>query len=436
MKLLLICAALFAFQASADSQFKAQVKQDYDQYLSKLFDHFHRNPELSLKEYKTAARIAKELRTIGFEVAENVGGTGIVAILKNGQGPMVMMRADMDGLPIKEDSGLPNQSTATQENDQGDIVPVMHACGHDAHITSLVGTGRLMANTKDKWSGTLMLIGQPAEEVGAGARMMMQDDVWELFGKPDFALAMHVNASAASGQLVARPGSVYSGADTVEIIVHGIGAHAASAYRGVDPIVLSAQIIMGIQTVVSRSVPAREASAINVGYIQSGSAANIVPDRAVMKLSVRNDSLKTREILLSGIRRVAENMGRAAGLPEHLLPEVKVSENSVPPQVNDDELTVRLRKVWTQAFGTNIYYQGKRLGMGAEDFPHFVTEPHIRSYYFGVGSTPKALLDAEKSGGKKAPSHHTPGFKVDPEPTILLGVEATVLALHELLQES
>ena len=427
-------ATVLSIQTVTADDLSDSIEADYDQHLAALFDYFHRNPELSSMEFKTAARLAEELRAADFEVTDSFGGTGVVAIMKNGPGPLVMMRADMDGLPVPEKSGLPYASTATQIDWDGNEVPVMHACGHDVHITSLVGTARVMAATRDTWSGTLMLIGQPAEERVGGAKNMMKDDLWKRFGKPDYALAFHVASGVPTGKLVADMGSPMSGADTVDIIVHGVGAHGASPHRGIDPVVLGAEIVLALQTVVSRELAPREAGVITVGSFHAGTKHNIISDVAHLQLTVRNDNLETREVLLAGIRRIAENMGRVAGLPEDMLPEVIVSDESVPPTVNDPQLTQRLRAAWGKQLGEDIFYESKREGMGAEDFPYFTTDPYIASTYFSVGGTPQADFDAEKAGGPSVPSHHSPLFKIRPEESVTLGVEATVIALRDLLQ--
>ena len=427
-------AGFMSVQSVSADELSDAVEADYDQHLAALFDYFHRNPELSSMEVKTAARLAKELRAAGFDVTEGVGGTGIVAILKNGPGPLVMMRADMDGLPVPEKSGLANASTATQIDWDGNEVPVMHACGHDVHITSLVGTARIMAATRDTWSGTLMLIGQPAEERVGGAKLMKADGLWERFGKPDYALAFHVASGVPTGKLVADMGSPMSGADTVDIIVHGVGSHGASPHRGIDPVVLGSEIVLALQTIVSRELAPREAGVITVGSFHAGTKHNIISDVAHLQLTVRNDNFETREVLLNGIRRIAENMGRVAGLPEDMLPEVIVSDESVPPTMNDPQLTQRLRTVWSKDLGEDVFYDTKRLGMGAEDFPFFTTDPYIPSTYFSVGGTPQADFDAEEAGGPSVPSHHSPLFKIKPQESVTLGVEATVIALRDLLQ--
>jgi len=435
LSLALFLGLLCSPGATVADDLSQAIDKDYDSHLSGLFDYFHRNPELSTLETNTAARLARELREAGFKVTEGVGGTGVVAILKNGPGPLVMMRADMDGLPVKEKSGLANASQAMQIDTVGNNVPVMHACGHDVHITALVGTARAMAASRDQWSGTLMLIGQPAEERVLGARAMMEDKLWQRFGQPDYALAFHVGSAIPTGKISMVVGSPYSGADTVDIIIHGVGAHGASPHRGVDPVLLGSQIVIALQTVISRTLPPREAGVITVGSFHAGSKHNIISDSAHLQLTVRNDNLETREVLLAGIKRVAENMGRVAGLPEDKLPEVIVSEEWVPPTINDTELTRRLRSVLKDKLGEDIFYEAKRKGMGAEDFPFFTTDPYIPSTYFRIGGTPQAAFDAEAAGGEPVPSHHSPLFKIAPEPSVKLGVLATVEALREIMKK-
>ncbi|MFK7888379.1 MAG: amidohydrolase [Gammaproteobacteria bacterium] len=430
-----LAAALLPLCASASADtLKKDIQTDYDKHLGALFEHFHRNPELSTMENKTAARLAEELRDTGFEVTEGVGGTGIVALMENGPGPLVMMRADMDGLPVEEKSGLSYASRAKQNDWNDNEVFVMHACGHDVHITSLVGTARRMANMRDHWSGTLMLIGQPAEEAIGGAKMMMDDGVWKRFGQPDYAMAFHVSSNLASGKLMAVEGSPYSGVDSVDLLIHGVGGHGASPHTTVDPVVLGSQIVVALQTVISRTLAPREPGVITVGSFHAGTKHNIISDQAKLQITVRNESEQTRKLLLDGIRRISENLGRAAGLPEDKLPEVRVRESdNYPPTLNDIPLTRRLRGVWTSALGDDILVDEKRKGMGAEDFPFFVTDPYIPSTYFAVGGTPEADFERARNGGAPVPSHHSPIFKVEPEAAVNLGVHATVLALIDLM---
>ncbi len=412
------------------------VQKDYDDYLAGLFDHFHRNPELSTIENETARRMALELSLAGFDVAEGVGGTGVVAIMKNGDGPLVMMRADMDGLPVEEKSGLENASRAQQKDPiTGNMVYVMHACGHDVHITSLVGTARYMAAHKDDWNGTIMLVVQPAEERVLGAKAMRDDDIWGRFGKPDYALAFHVNSLDVAGKVNITEGSPFAGADTVDIIIHGIGAHGAHPYAGKDPIVLGSQIVLALQTLVSRELPPRSAGVVTVGSFHSGTKHNIISDRAHLQLTVRNTSLETRKILLDGIVRIAENMGRVAGLPEDLLPEVIISSESVPPTINNRGLALRLKSAWNTEMGEDQVVFNPTKGMGAEDFPFFTTDPDITSVYWQVGGTAQEDFDRQAEGGEPVPSHHSPLFKILPEPSVTAGVESTVVALMELMSE-
>ena len=431
-----LLVVLFSVSSMAED-LDAAVKQDYDAHLGGLFDYFHRNPELSTVEHETARRMALELSLAGFDVTEGVGGTGVVAMMENGPGPLVMMRADMDGLPVEEKSGLENASRAQQKDPiTGNMVYTMHACGHDVHITSLVGTARQMAARKDEWKGTLMLVVQPAEERVLGAQAMRDDDIWGRFGTPDYALAFHVSSSDVAGIINVTEGSPYAGADTVDIIIHGVGAHGASPHRGKDPIVLGSQIVLALQTLVARELSPRDPGVVTVGSFHSGTKHNIISDRAHLQLTVRNTSAETREILLSGIRRIAENMGRVAGLPEDKLPEVIVSNESVPPTINDAALARRLKQAWSEAMGSDAVVDIPTKGMGAEDFPFFTVNPDITSVYWAIGGTPQADFDTEAAGGPPVPSHHSPLFKISPEPAVTAGVESTVVALLELMGES
>ena len=428
--LLLSCGMQTAANADSLAQ---EVDSIYQSKLKDLFLYFHQNPELSTMEHQTSARLADELASLGFTVHRGVGGTGIVALMENGEGPLVMFRADMDGLPVEEKSGLSYASQAKQVDPNGDEVFVMHACGHDVHITSLVGTAELMAAKRDQWRGTLMLIGQPAEERVMGAAAMRADNLWERFGQPDYAMAFHVASVLPTGIVGASTDSPYSGADTVDIYIPGVGAHGASPHRGIDPIVLGSQIVMGLQTVVSRSLPPRRPGVITVGAFHSGTKHNIISDLAHLQLTVRSESAADRTLLLEGIRRVAENMGRVAGLPEDRLPTVIVSNESVPPTLNDKALTERIIAVWDDHFGTGTVFSGERLGMGAEDFPVFTVDPYIPSLYFAVGGTPAADFARERAGGEPVPSHHSHLFKIEPNASVTLGVEASVTALLDLL---
>lgn len=424
-----------AFACAADPALSAAIARDYDARLAPLFEHLHRNPELSFLELKTAARMAKELREAGFEVTEGVGKTGVVAILKNGAGPLVMMRADMDGLPMLEKSGLPYASTVLQKDMNGREVPVAHSCGHDVHMASLVGTAHQMAALKSRWKGTLMLIAQPAEERVGGATLMMKDEIWKRFGRPDYALALHVASHLATGKINLDP-APFSGVDSLEITIPGVGTHGASPHMGKDPVVLGAQIVLALQTIVSRELAPREPGLITVGSFHSGSKGNIISDMAKLELTVRSESPETRALLLNAIRRVAINTARAAGMPENLLPEIRLTDDPSLPVLNDQKLNARLRAAWIDKLGPGVIDDElKRGGMGAEDFGNFTREPYVPSVYFRVGGTPAAALAAAAKGGAPVAANHSPLFKVVPDATIKTGVETTVVALLELLKK-
>lgn len=435
--ILLILHCSFSVPVLAKTDIQKAIQKDYESHLKPLYVHFHKNPELSMGEVKTAARIAKELNALGFTVHEGIGKTGIVALLKNGKGPTVMMRADMDGLPVKEDSGLSYSSSAEQVDPiTNELRPVMHACGHDVHITGLVGTARYMQANLSDWSGTLMLIAQPAEERIMGARKMMEDNIWQRFGKPDYALALHVSAGFETGKVNVSAGPISAGSNSVDIIIHGVGAHGASPHKGKDPIVLGSQIVLALQTLVSRELGPKEPGVVTVGAFNSGFKHNIISDRAHLQLTVRNTSIETRDKLLAGIKRIAENMGRVAGLPEDKLPEVIVSlDEGTPPQVNDADLATRLDANWKNKLGQERVVSEVSEGMGAEDFPYFVTDQGIPSVYWSVGGTLKEDIEAAKNGGPAVPSHHSPFFKVDADGSVPFAVESTVLALLELMKK-
>jgi hippurate hydrolase len=425
---------LLSFDTPAQTSVREAIQQDYANYLKPLFVHFHQNPELSMAEVKTATRLANEFSQLGFDVHEGIGETGIVAVFKNGDGPTVMMRGDMDGLPVKEDSGLAYSSAVEQLDPiSNKLSPVMHACGHDVHITGLVGTARYMTTHLDEWSGTLMLIAQPAEERIMGARKMVEDGLWEKFNKPDYALALHVNAGLEVGKIDVSSGAISAGSTSVDIIVHGEGTHGAYPQGGKDPVVLGSQIVMALQTLVSREIGPKEPAGVTVGAFNSGFKHNIISDKAHLKLTVRYTSLETKKKLLDGITRIAENMGRVAGLPKDKLPEVLISKvEDTPPQINDDGLTARLKLAWQNQYGEEQIVSVPDDGLGAKDFPFFVNGFDIPSVYWSVGGTSSAEIEAQKKGEYKVPSHHSPFFKVEAE-SVAFAVESTVSALQTLM---
>ncbi len=433
MKKRLFAAAAIMFlitPAAAEDDLRSAIAADYDANLKALFEHFHANPELSHREFETSKRLAAEIKALGYDVTEGVGGTGVVAVMENGDGPTVMIRADMDGLPITEINDLPYRSTATQEDIDGVTKPVMHACGHDTHITSLVGTARQMAARKDLWSGTLVLIGQPAEERISGARAMLEDGLYKRFPKPDYALAFHVSANQPTGTVEVPLGIRASSSDSVDIIVHGVGAHGASPHKGIDPVLVASQIVVTLQSVVSRTIAPQEAGVITVGSIHGGSKHNIIGNRVKMQLTVRSNDPDVRETLLDSIDRVAEGVAISLGTPKDLLPEVMRSKTeTTPPTINDQGTALRVRAAIEAEMGDEIFHEEPREGMGAEDFAYFVTpDSGVKGVYFNVGGTP--AKDVED-----APSHHSPFFKIEPEPAITLATEAMVLSATALFAE-
>ncbi len=428
-----ILAAAVAAPAMADpGDVERAVASDYDSHLEALFIHFHQNPELSFLETATATRMAAELRAVGLDVTEGVGGTGVVGMLRNGDGPLILLRADMDGLPVEEKSGLPYASNAVQTGLDGKEYPVMHACGHDVHITSLVGTARRLMAQRDKWQGTLMFVVQPAEEVVGGARAMLEDGLYERFGKPDYALAFHVASVLPTGTLSASEGIQYSSSDSLDIVVPGVGAHGASPHMGRDPVYVAAQIVTALQSIVSREVMPLSPAVITVGSFHAGSKHNIISDRADLQLTVRANDEATRAQLLAAIERVAVNVGRAHGLPDELLPRVS-HLHGTPVTNNDPVLARRLNATFSETFGTAAVIPFEQRGMGAEDFAYFVADEYgVPGYYFAVGGTPPEAFAAAAAGGPPVPSHHSPLFKIAPRESVTLGTRAMVAAVLDL----
>jgi hippurate hydrolase len=426
-------ATVMADDHAFDHAALAQViEAEYDGYLAPLFVHFHRNPELSFLESETAARMAQELRTAGLEVTEGVGGTGVVGMLRNGDGPLILLRADMDGLPVLEKSGLEYASTATQVGQDGVEYPVMHACGHDVHITSMVGTARRLMEMKDKWSGTIMFVVQPAEERLGGAKAMLEDGLFERFGKPDYALAFHVASVLPTGKISAAEGIQYSSSDSVDITVPGIGAHGASPHAGRDPVYIASQIVTALQSIVSREVMPLSPAVITVGSFHAGSKHNIISDRADLQLTVRSNDEAVRAQLLAAIERIAVNTGKAHGLPDDLPVEVKVLEGT-PVTYNDTDLARRLNGVMMRDLGEDTFVPFQQQGMGAEDFAYFIEDDlGVPGYYFAVGGTPQEAFDAAANGGPAVPSHHSPLFKVAPRESVTLGTRAMIAAVLDL----
>jgi amidohydrolase len=423
-----LCACCIVGSARGDDLADA-VARDYDEHLAALFEHFHQHPELSYREYETAARLAEELRALGYSVTEGIGETGIAAVLENGPGPTVMLRADMDGLPIEERSGLPYASAARQVGIDGVEQPVMHACGHDAHMTALVGAARRLAEDREAWSGTLVLVGQPAEERLSGAAAMLADGLYERVPKPDYAFAFHVSSTRPAGEIQVRNGIAYSSMDNVDIVVHGVGGHGAAPHLAVDPVMVAAQIVISIQSAISRSINPLSPVVVTVGSIHGGTKHNVIGERVDLQLTVRTNDAETRDRTLELIAEVADGVARSFGVPADKRPEVRNSETeSTPPLVNDAETAAIVRAAFIEYFGAGRLADTPRTGMGAEDFSRFVApELGVRGVYFQVGAAPEGESEV-------TPHHHSPYFMIDPETAVRTGTEAMTVAALALFQ--
>ena len=430
--LLLVILIQLAFNVSADSTLKTAIHDDYP-YLESLYTHLHMNPEISFQEENTSIRMANELRSLGFTVTEKVGGYGVVGVLINGEGPTVLLRTDMDALPILEKTGKPYASTATTVDEHGNTVSVMHACAHDVNMTVFTGTARRLTAMTDKWQGTLVMIAQPAEERGAGARAMLKDGLFERFPRPDYNLGMHVSASLPAGTVIHTKGYVMASVDSVDITVYGVGGHGAYPQRTKDPVVLSAQIINALQTLVSREIKPIDAGVVTVGSIHGGTKHNIIPDEVKLQLTVRSYTDETRAKLLDGIKRIARGQAIAMGLPDDKLPDVIIADESTPSTYNNPELADRIVNVLQAKLEDVAIIPGEPV-MGGEDFSQYGrVEPKIPSLFLFIGGVDADKYAAARENGEVLPSLHSPFFAPDPEPTILTGVEVMTTSALELL---
>ena len=410
----------------------ASVAADME-YLTKLYRDLHANPELSFEEVQTAKKMAAELRNAGFSVTENVGGHGVVGVMENGSGPTVMIRADMDALPIEEMTGKPYASKIIAEGRDGQPTSVMHACGHDIHMTVFVGVAHDMAQNKDSWSGTLVMIAQPAEERSGGAKAMLADGLFERFPRPDYNLAIHVSSDMQAGNVGAVSGYAMANVDSVDIAIRGLGGHGAYPNRGKDPVVLAAEMVMALQTIVSREISPLEPAVVTVGSIHGGTQHNIIPDEVKLQLTLRSYSSEVRDQTIAAIRRLAEHMGRAHGLPEDRLPEVTVLDEHTPAAYNNPDLTARVLNVFTDVLGADHITEISKEMVG-EDFGRYGSvSPSIPSLMFRLGTVSQADMEQAAQSGIPLPGLHSAYFAPDYEPTIRTGVLAMTSAARELL---
>ncbi len=420
-----------ASQSSADNEAtKKEVDAVYPA-AHELYIDIHEHPELSAHEVETAAKLAERLRSVGFDVTEHVGGTGIVALMKNGAGPTVMLRTELDALPVEEKTGLPYASKIHAKDDAGHDVPVMHACGHDLHMAAIAATGTIMAHSKNTWHGTLILIGQPAEETIGGATGMIAAGLFTRFPKPDVAVALHVSNQLPAGQVGVTPGIYNTSADSLKITIFGKGGHGSAPNTAIDPIVIAARTILALQTIVSREVKPGELAVVTVGYINAGTKNNIIPDHAEMGLTVRTRNADVRKQVLAAIDRITTAEAAAAGAPR--APEIDHYEGT-DFVYNDPALALRMKRVLEAALGKQNVVTEEPI-TASEDFSYFV-EQGIPGFYFSLGGADPQKFAEAKASGILLPSNHSPLFAPDVDPALHTGIEAEVAVLRNLLSGS
>ena len=420
----LLTAALIAMAPAAHSE-----------TLMDVYKHLHANPELSSMETETAAYLAKRMKTLGFDVTENFGGTGVVSVMENGPGKTIMIRADMDGLPVKENTGLSFASTVVKKDRFGDELPVMHACGHDIHMTTFLGAARELVANKDLWSGTLVMILQPAEEISHGAKDMLKAGLFTKFPRPDYNLALHANSGMPAGMVGITSGYALANVDSVDITVKGVGGHGAYPQTTKDPVVLASQIVLALQTIVSREVAAQDSAVVTVGSIHGGTKHNIIGEEVKLQLTVRSYSDETRDKLLASIKRISENMGRVAGLPDDKLPVVEIKDEYTPAAYNNPELSVKAMETMAKVIGADNVIASDPV-MGGEDFGRYGrTDPKIPGMIYWLGAADPAEVKAARKAGKSMPSLHSPFFKPDAAAAIPVGVDTMTATAVSLFNE-
>src|SRR6266550_1647767 len=439
-----IFAVFFAISVLAEQPPVEKIAENELPSLLAIYKDIHSHPELSAHEEHTSALIAKQLRAAGCAVTEHFGiydkpelkGYGVIGIMKNGDGPTVLVRTDMDALPVEEETGLPYASKITTKNDEGKDVPVMHACGHDAHIAAFIGTARVLAKLKDQWHGTILFVAQPAEETGNGARALLKAGLYDRFGKPKFALGFHDKADMQTGHVGVTEGYTYANVDSVNVTVRGVGGHGAYPHKTKDPIVLAAEMINAWQTIVSRENNPLDPIVVTVGSIHGGTKHNIIPDEVKMQLTVRTYKADVRERVLAAIDQIAKGIAAAGGVPTERAPIVDVLKNQFTPATyNNPELTKRLVAVWKKSLG-NENVEIVDPTMGGEDFSEYSLPDHsIPAVDFHFGAVEPAKIAEYKQAGKELPTLHSSKFAPVPEPTIRVGIIGMTSAVLELMKK-
>jgi amidohydrolase len=425
---LLLASSTYAQTPTEPPIAMAQVDALYPG-IEKFYVDLHRNPELAFHEHRTAAQLAMRVKALGYEVTEGVGGTGVVAILRNGPGPVVMLRTELDALPIEEKTGLPFASTAKTKNDAGETVPVAHACGHDLHMSAWVGTAELMVQNRARWHGTLMLVGQPAEEIVSGATAMLKDGLFTRFPKPDFALGIHDEPTLPAGVIGFHAGAFRAAANSLDMTVFGRGGHGAVPQTTVDPIVLAARIVLALQTIVSRENDPADPAVITVGSIHGGTVWNIIPDQVKLQLTVRSFKPETQKRLLDAIARVAKGEALAANAPKEPLIEIK---SGTDPVNNDPQLTQRMVAAARTELGDSNVVEMPAL-MGSEDFSQFGLAG-VRAVLLHIGAVDAAKLATSRASGVPLPGVHSPLWAPERETTLKAAMAAETAILLDLLQ--
>src|SRR6266436_1751474 len=429
--LAVLCGIFVATPAMAQQSIDAMIDREIAQLVS-TYKMLHAAPELSHHEEKTSTFFAAQLRALGFTVTERVGkyeradlvGYGVVAVLKNGAGPTVWVRTDLDGLPVEEKTGLPYASTVKAKNDAGQDVSVMHACGHDIHITNMIGTAKMLAVMKDQWHGTLVILGQPAEETVTGARAVLADGLYARFPKPDFLLALHDSADVEAGKVTFAPGYAMASSTSVYLVIRGLGGHGSKPEATKDPVVIAAQTILALQTIISRENSPLDPAVVTIGSIHGGTKRNIIPDEVVLQLTIRTYKEEVRQHILTSIERIAKGIAAAAGVPDDRSPILKVIESEGAPSLyNDPQLTERITNAIGRAIGADNVIKSSPL-MASEDFGRLSLDHQIPSVMFWLGAIEQSRVVASRKSGKPLPSLHSSLFEPLPEPTLRTGIKA------------
>ena len=423
--------ALFLFSFNIKNEFKSYLEKDIP-YLKNLYLDIHQNPEISLMEKETSIKLADELKKIGFDVTENFGGYGIVGVYKNGNGPTILYRTDMDALPMEEKTELPYASKVITKNFDGNDVGTMHSCGHDMHMTVWTGTARALVERKDDWNGTIIMIGQPAEEIGAGAAMMLKEGLFEKFPVPNYGIALHSSPTIPSGKVGFGKGYIMANTESVDIKVYGQGAHGASPHMSIDPIVTASVIIMELQTIVSRNINPLDDAVITVGSIKGGTKHNIIPDEVDLQLTIRTYKEEVRNLIHKRIKEICNGVASSMGLEKSRWPKVVIPDTFTPANYNDEKLVDIMKKVSISAIGDENVIVSEPQMVG-EDFARYGNTDHdIPTVMYWLGTVPKERIEKYNLGEYALPALHSPFYYPEIENSIRTGVLVSTESLIEL----